>query len=333
VRAVEARRGARRWIHGALAAALVCCAAPAAASAAPTLAITTAPDPVESLATQVGMTGTLETDHQAVVLTVKPAGGPACGANPSADDGTQLITTVPGIGPYAKTVNWTFDIAGSYLLCAWATDTSRSPAVVLAATSQTLAVRIPHLSLSLAAPATILRGRTFQIATTAQTEAARTVYSALLRDTGRGCPANWSAAYGTSGVVQLVGTTITGGPATRTVNAHLDETGRWLVCGYVNYGSVITPEATASATIDVVPPCIVPRLGPRATLRRAKARIVAGHCTVGAVGYAYSRRRPRGRILRLSPRPGSGHATNAAVAITVSNGPPPPPRRHGHRRG
>ncbi len=320
-------------MRGGLVAVLVCCAWPATASAAPTLAITTAPDPVESLATQVGVTGTLDTDHQAVVLTVKPAGGPACGANPTADDGEQLISTVPGIGPYARTVNETFNAAGTYLLCAWATDTTRSPAVVLLATSQTLAVRIPHLSLSLAAPATILRGRTFQIGTTAQTEAERTVYSALLKDTGRGCPANWSAAYGTSGVVQLVGTTVTGGPSTRTVNAHFDETGRWLVCGYVNYGNVITPEATAAATIDVVPPCIVPRLGPRATLRRAKARILAGHCAVGAISYAHSRRRALGRVLRLSPQPGSGHATNAPVAITISSGPPPPPRRHRHRRG
>jgi hypothetical protein len=331
VRTVEARRGAWRWIRGGLAAALVCCASPAAASAA-TLAITSAPDPVESITTQIGLAGTLETDDQRVVLTVKQAGGPACGANPAADDGSQAISMHPGVGPYALTANWTFHDAGSYLLCGWVTDTSRNPEVVLGTTSQTLAVRIPHLSLSIAAPATILRGRTFQIGTTAQTEAERQVEVALLRDTGRGCPANWAAAYGTSGSTQLVGTSVTGGPTTQTVNQKLETTGRYLVCGYVNYGNNVGPEASAAATIDVVPPCIVPRLGPRATLRRAKARIVAGHCTVGAVGYAHSTRRALGRVLGLSPPPGSGHATNAPVAITISSGPPPPPRRHRHRR-
>lgn len=315
-----------------LAGALACCAWAAvsgAAASAATLAITTAPDPVESITTQVGLTGTLETTSQRVVLTVKPAGGPACGANPGADGGRQAISSFPGVGPYAETSNWTFDYAGSYLLCGWVTDQSRSPEVVLGSTSQTLAVRIPHLSLSIAAPATVLRGRTFQIATTAQTEAVRQVYAALMKDTGRGCPANWDAAYHTSGSIELVSTSVTGGPTTQTVNQKLEATGRYLVCGYVDYGSNVAPEATAAATIDVVPPCIVPRLGSRATLRRAKARIVAGHCTVGAVTYAHSRRRARGRILRLSPPPGSGHATNAPVAIAVSSGPPP---RHRHRR-
>jgi hypothetical protein len=151
----------------------------------------------------------------------------------------------------------------------------------------------------------------------------------LLPDAGRGCPANSQAASGTPNGIYVFEDSILGGPSTATRNERLSSAGRYVVCGYVNYSVDIVPEATATATIDVVPPCIVPHLRRGTTLRRAKARIVAAHCTVGKVSYAPSITRARGTVIALSPRPGSGHATNAPVAITVSSGPP----RHRRRRG
>jgi hypothetical protein len=312
-------------VCGCVAAGIACCAlaaAPAAASAA-TITITSAPDPVESITTQVGVSGTLETTEQRVVLTVKPAGGPGCGANPSADSGSQAIGAYPGIGPYAETANWTFQQAGSYLLCAWITDAAQDNSPVIASASQTIAVRPPHLSLSIAAPSKVLRGRTFQLTTTAQAEALRQVEVELLRDTGRGCPANWGAAYGTSGGTFVLGTSVIGGPTPQTENERLDAAGRYLVCGYFDYGELVSPEATAFAAITVTAPCIVPHLGSGVSLSKAKTRILAAHCTVGKIRYARSAHHARGTVIALSPRPGSGHATHAPVQITVSSGPPP----------
>ena len=330
---MEARGGASSGCRGAargwVAAALACCAlaiAPVAASAA-SLAITTGPDPVESITTQVGLRGALETSDQRIVLKVKPSGGSACGLNPTADDGSQAINSFPGLGAYTETQNWTFDEAGSYLLCGWITDSSRSGEPVLTSASQTLAVRVPHLSLSIGAPATVLRGRTFQVTETAQAETERDVRVIMVNDTGRGCPANSDAAYSTSGELGLVYTSVTGGPVSQTANVRLNATGRYLVCGYVNYGERVSPEATAVASILVVAPCIVPHLGRGTLLRRAKARIVAAHCTVGRIRYAASARR-RGTVIALSPGPGTGHATHAPVQVTVSSG---PPRRRRHR--
>ena len=309
--------------------ALGCTAALAAPSvSAATLTITSGPDPVESIATQVGVTGTLETSNQYVYLTVKPAGGTGCAANPNADNGSQAIASRPGIGPYSRTVNWTFAHAGAYLLCGWVTDGAQDGNPAIASTSQTIAVRVPHLSLSVGAPAQVLRGRTFQVTITAQTEASRDVHVYRLRDTGRACPANSDAANASTGVEVLFGASVLGGPSTETRNERLMVTGRYLICGYVDYSGEVAPEATASATVDVLAPCIVPHLRRGTTLRRAKARIVAAHCTVGKVTYAHSLTRARGRVISLSPRPGSGHAPNAPVAIAVSSGPP----RHRHHR-
>ena len=322
---MEARGGAsagrvRRGWAAVLVACCVLAVLPAAASAV-TLTLTAAADPVESITTQFGATGSLDAGSQEITLRVKPSGGTGCAANPDADNGTLAVyDDSAGPGPYTETRNWTFDSAGSYLVCGWVVDTGRAGDPVVASSSETIAVRIPHLALSIGAPASVLRGRAFQVTMTAQTEAQREVDVALLPDAGRGCPANWGAAQDTAGWSGVFEDSVTGGPTTDARNEQLDATGRYLLCGYVDYDGQVTPEATASAAVDVVPPCVVPHLGPHATLRSAKARIVAAHCTVGVVRYVRSSRR-RGTVLALSPRPGTGHATHAPVRITVSAGP------------
>ncbi len=311
-----------------MAAALACCAlaVPATASAA-TLAVASGPDPAESITTQVIATGALETDTQRLDVTVKPVGGSGCAANVDADDGSRAMSVFPGVGPYAETRNWTFQSAGSYLLCSWITDTAPPGDPVIALASQTIVVRQPHLSLTIAAPAKILRGRTFQVVTTAQAETERDVRVLLLKDTGRGCPANSGAAYVTAGEVSLVSVSMTGGPTSQTVNERLAATGRYLLCGYFDYGSQVAPEATAAVTVAVLAPCLVPHLRAGTSLAKAKTRIVAAHCTVGRVLHAHSASAARGTVIALSPRPGSGHATHAPVQITLSSG-PPRHRRH-----
>ncbi len=301
----------------------------ASASSAATLAITVGVDPVESITTQVGVAGTVDSANDVVEMTVKPAGGPPCGPNSAADSGSRAINKrADAGGPFAETTNWTFDHAGSYLLCAWVSDIGGSSAVVVASTSQTLAVRIPHLALSISAPRIVLRGRTFQVTTTAQAETDRRVNEWMFPDTGRGCPANSGVAETTSAIRVRTGWDLTGGPTVDIENERISTVGRYLLCGYFDYYGVVPPEATAVATVTVVPPCVVPHLRGSVSLRKAKKRIVAAHCTVGAVRYARSRTHARGTVIALSPKPGTGHATHAQVQITVSSGMP----RHRRRR-
>jgi hypothetical protein len=89
-----------------------------------------------------------------------------------------------------------------------------------------------------------------------------------------------------------------------------------------------TGDQTVSASFErpaapvPAPPqrCHVPRvLG--LTLARAKTKLRADHCRVGHVGYAFSRKVRRGRVLAQSRRPGTKAVKGAAVRLTVSRGP------------
>jgi hypothetical protein len=60
------------------------------AQAASSVSVTVGADPVESITTQLGLSGSVTGPQQYVVEHYKPAGGAGCGANPSADDGTNV---------------------------------------------------------------------------------------------------------------------------------------------------------------------------------------------------------------------------------------------------
>ncbi|HEV7772516.1 MAG TPA: hypothetical protein VGO48_04400 [Conexibacter sp.] len=300
--------------------------------AAPTLSITVGPDPVETITTQLGVTGTADSTSNDVQLKVKPAGGPACGANPAADEGSRYIFSSTHAGPFAQSTNWTPTAAGSYLACAWIVDNTQDGSPVIATASVTVAVRQPHLVLSILAPTLVSPGRTFQIATTAQAEARRSVYVSVVPDTGRGCPANFAAADAVSDETTVVyGWDVTGGPLTDTRNVTLQTARRYIVCAYFhNESSSTPPQATATASLTVASPCRVPRHAAGASPRTVKRRIVALGCAVGQIRHKHSRRYARGTVIGLNPASGTKHAPGAAVQITVSDG--PPPRRHRARR-
>jgi hypothetical protein len=304
-------------------------------AAAPTIAITVGPDPAESIATQLGVTGSAMEGNSQASLKVKPAGGRACGANNSADDGATVIEPyqlyLANPGPYSGAHNWTFSSAGSYLLCAWL-ESSGSSAVATA--SLTVVIRPPHLTLSIQAPPAVTPGRTFQVAMTVQAETEREAYEFVIPDNGRGCPANAAAAESTAGKLGIrpYGVIFDGGPTTVTDNESLTTLGAYLVCAYIEYpGSASVPEAMASASLLVArprPPCVVPRVGVNQGLAAVERRIKSAHCTVGALRYTHSSRYRRGVVIGLSPRPGTKLAPRAAVGVVMSSG----PRRRHHRR-
>src|SRR3954447_10591131 len=299
---------------------LTALALPAGARAA-TLNITVGNDPTESITTQIGVSGSADSTSSSAYLKVKPAGGPGCGANPSADSGDSALfdASVPS-GPYARQVNWTFDPAASYLLCAWLRDNSNN----VAAAKQTIAVRPPRLSLSLAGPAEVASGQLFQFATTVQTETNRAIYVYAVPNGGRGCPANASAASSTSGEQSIeFGWEVTGGPQTDTRNVSLSTPGPYLVCGYVQHRSSATPpQATALVNLNVLPPCVVPAISGGSALESVKSALASAGCSAGAIRYAASTRYKKGMVIRLGTEAQTQLAPRSPVSITLSTGKP-----------
>jgi hypothetical protein len=311
----------------------------ASASAAPMLTLSTGPDPAESIATQLQAGGTSTNSHTALTATIKSTGGQACGADVSADGGQNLyFSNDVEEGPFSKSINHTFDNAGSYLFCGWLNDQDQPGDPVVASASLTIAVRPPHLALSIAAPTTVKPAQIFQITTTAQAEVSRTVTEFVIPDTGRGCPANSGAASSTSGASQTFwpahfgsGWNVDGGPFSESVNQTLSSVGQtlssvghYLICAYVEYpANESPPEITASTALTVaVPPpsCIVPHVRAGSTLASIEQRIRRAHCLVGHIHRLRSRHYRHGLVLRLSARAGRALPFHTALEIFVSSG-------------
>jgi hypothetical protein len=300
----------------------------AAAHAATSVAVTIGTDPVESVTTQLGVTGSTTDSNQFAVVHYKPTGGTACGANPNADDGTNAginYTITPG--NFATSVNVTFDKAGSYLACAWVMQNS----TVTATDSKTVTVRIPHLSLALSAPGAVNERDTFQLTATLQAEASRQLWVYVLVDNGRGCPANAGAAD-TSDVAYMAasGRSFVGGPTAVSENLSLGDPGVYLLCGYMTISGHPSdpPEVATSASLTVVapppppPPCVVPAVVKDEPLAATKGRLGTASCTVGKVRYVASARYARGSVFKLAPTPGTSLPNAAAVDVWVSSGAP-----------
>lgn len=295
----------------------------------PKVTVGIGPDPVESITTQLSVAGAGSSSDGIVELKVQSTGGEACAANPGADKG-DFVGSESGNGTESLTRNWSFATAGTYLLCGWLSDGTKSGTPVVATASAVVTIRQPHISISVLAPASVRPAEIFQIATTAQSETTREVFQFILPRTGRGCPANAGAAASTAGEAQTYWPSlgspwnVTGGPFTATVNEHFSGVGGYFVCAYAEYPSASSPpEATASATISVLappPPCVVPHFTSRSTVASIERRLLAAHCRVGAVRHVRSARYRRGRLISLSPRPGSRAASAAPVTIVVSAG-------------
>lgn len=303
----------------------------AQASAAATLSIATGPDPAESITTQIIASGQAESEGDLLDATVKASGGQSCGADPSADSGQSVYLGGDVRGSFTQSADYTFQTAGSYVLCAWLIDDDASGAPVVASAALTVDVRPPHLALAIRAPATVSPKETFQITTTAQAETERTVEEFLLPENGRGCPANSGAAASTSGEDTVYWPahfgsqwSVDGGPFSESVNAELPSTGRYLVCAYIQYLSTENPpEIAASAAITVAVPhprCVVPHVVAGSSLSTDESLLRRGHCSVGRIHYIRSRRFRRSRVIGLGKRAGTVLPFHTPVELIVSSG-------------
>jgi hypothetical protein len=311
-----------------LAALLACLGFASTAIAAPTIELTRGSvEPVESITTQLGAVIT-NAPGNFFHLHIKPTGGAGCGANARADSGEGVFgggQISSSSNPVTETRNWTFRAAGSYRACAWITKDGGGEEVERFAEA-TFVVRVPHLALSISAPATVLPSQTFQIATTATTETERQAWEYVMPNTGA-CPANADAAARASGASEVLGYwNVTGGPTTETKNQSLTSLGSYLICAYFQYPNrEAAPELSASAQTSVIPPpppCVVPTIRRGASVTSVEASIRAGNCSVGKLHYAASNSIGRGGVIALSLAAGSKQASGAPVDIAVSAGHP-----------
>ncbi len=317
----------RRILLTLIACLTVALCAAADASAAPTIELTQGSvEPVESITTQLGATVHEGTDDL-FSLSVQPAGGEACGENPEADKGEELVRTedIGDADPFASTNNWTAQIAGTYRLCAWVTGPSEEE--VLTHTESTFHVRQPHLTVAISVPAAVTPNQTFQVVTTAEAETERSVWEYALPNTGDGCPANAAAAANASGSNAILNVwNVIGGPLTESANDSLQTLGTYLFCAYVEYPSDESiPELTASAQTAVVAPpapCVVPGIASGATPASVEAAIRSGSCSVGKVSYESSEHVSRGRVVAVEPGSGTKLGSGAAVNLVLSAGKP-----------
>jgi len=317
----------RSLLAGCFAALYMASTFTATAAAETTIELTVGTEPVESITTQLGARVSGAESGDDVWLVTKPTGGERCATNPQADRGNSIsedLVSTEG-GTFTSSHNYNYEKAGAYLLCGWVTRGSGEN--VLAHAETTLSVRLPHLALSVSAPASVAIEQAFQLVTTAQAETSRAAWEYLLPNTGDGCPANAAAADSASAAEEVFGDwQVVGGPVSQTRNESLASPGAYLVCAYFEYpGRESPPELAASAPLVVLappPPCVVPSLVSHASLASVEQSIQAASCTVGKVSHAASTTVPRGDVISLGQTSGAKLAHGAAIAILVSAGRP-----------
>jgi hypothetical protein len=315
-------------------------AAPSAAHAAPSIAINAPDSGVDSVAIEMGISGTATSSSNTAWLAVEYPGDP-CSTDPqqnrsnSISGGTFSQSTGSGDYSFSMRVGFDqyYDPPGTYVLCAWLTDENQNGAVV-ANTSRPFELRSPQLSLSIAVPPVVTRDKPFDISAIAQAEAPRSVWLNILPDTSA-CPATESGAEQTLGQTEPIFDHPVFGPVTLPTSQTLHATGSYLACGYFyrevahGHNDEITrpPEATAQTSIHVIPPCVVPHRVRGMRLAAAKTLVLQGNCRLGRTKHVPSHRYLRGRVTGASVPLDQDQDPGHLVHLSVSTG-TRPAKRH-----
>ena len=107
------------------------------------------------------------------------------------------------------------------------------------------------------------------------------------------------------------------GPTARHIYRH---SGLLTVNLTVHDNSGATASTSLRVRVTTAPACIVPGLR-GLSLRQARSRLTASHCSLGRVGHAHSARVAAGHVLSSSPARAAHRAHGARVSVTISSGP------------
>jgi hypothetical protein len=225
---------------------------------ADSMSLSISPEPVEQLTSQITWASSSEGGVFAIVAVNNP--GVQCAATPAGDSG-QLVTPThflePGnTGAASGAANYTPPSTGEYLMCGWLTTPAglleMEGGPVTAATSVSIKVRAPHISLSLSFPRPVVAGRTFTLDLTSTTEVKREVIVEGFPYTRRGCPIDYEAGA----AAHLIDTEVTGGPwLTRANLPPLRGGAGYIFCAWADSvgDNGLYPEATAQLLLNLHP--------------------------------------------------------------------------------
>jgi len=326
----SAGRTARRAVGAAVAAAMLVLALASTASAdTATLSVLTttgASDPVADVPRIFQVDGTTSLDKW-VYVKYRPAGGAPCAPTASSDSGYYLFSGRHVNGTFKLQEVYTWSNPGDYLFCIWLS--SDDSDTITTPIAQTISFRGPNGTISATVdPASPGPQQRTVVTIAGSTETPAAAFAKIRTAGGAGCA---PTASSDSGSYLLAGTAVNGAFAFAVETRQA--AGTYLVCLWLaedsDDASPIAGPQTVTFTVHAPPPppCVVPRLGSDRRGATVKAQIRAAHCKPGARRRIYSRR-PKGHVIRLSPRAGTQLPYQSLVGLTISKGRRP---HHRHR--
>lgn len=329
---------------------VICCGitllfASVASASADSLATTvTTATPEQAVPVTLQFNGS--TTHNAQLLAVaRPAGGIPCQSTYENDESgagnaNEVLFghgSAEESGSFSEHSTYTPENPGGYVVCAWLESTDGSDTVFAGPIATSFTARGPQVAqLTIALASVAIPNKGFQLNYTTQTDQQLQLLSVIKPAGGLPCAASYELETQQNQTEDVIfghgSADIFGGPTTTTATDTEEKAGPYLVCAWVEGPNSSEVDASNAISIYVgsppaPPACKVPKVATGTTLNKAKASIVAAHCSVGAITYAYSRTVLRGEILSLSPASGSVLGSGAPVALRVSAGPPPAPCR------
>ena len=312
----------------ALCLAFACVAAPPALADAASIDFRDATgksDPVVGIGRTYTLTGSSSAPRKLYVKVRAPGGAP-CAPAASTDSGdlirgpaysgdTRWYGTAVD-GAFTLTFNNTWTQGGTWLFCIWIADSSGATATPIA---QTVTFRNPTGTISATPdPVTPVAGQATTFTITGASEAPKLVYAKVRLAGGAPCAPSWSVDTGQS----VVAGREVDGAFTTTSAVTQSKAGTYLLCLWLAGSSSDTAPVAGPqpVTYTVLAPCVVPTVGRRMTLAKARTALTKGNCKAGAVTSRYDRSRKKGRVLRFKPRAGKRLAPGATVAIVMSKG-------------
>lgn len=307
---------------------LACVSAPAALADSASidfLDATGKSDPVAGIGRTYALTGSSQAEKR-VYVKVRAPGGAPCAPAAGTDPG-DLIRGPSYSGDtrwYGTQVNGSFNLtfnniwpsAGTFLFCIWIADSASATASPIA---QTITFRSPTGTISATtSPVTPLTGQATTVTITGASEAPQDVYAKVRVAGGAPCGPSYSVDPGKS---VLFGREVNGAFST-TTSIKQSMPGTYLICLWLADSSDdTTPVAGPQpVTYSVAAPCVVPAVGRKMTLKRARDALAKANCSAGSVTSKRARKRKKGRVIKFKPKSGRRLEPGATVAIVVSKG-------------
>jgi hypothetical protein len=313
------------------------CSGPALADSASISVTNTAgqSDPAAGLPRVFTVSGNVAVPKKLYVKYRGPGGAP-CAPNAESDTGAYLDgeyswnSTFYGAGiegafSIHEVITW--HSPGPTVFCIWLAENEKE---ITTPITQTITFRSPGGTITATVnPAEPVPGQEATVTVTGASEAPEKVYAKIRAAGGASCAPTFEAD---SGAPLIEGEGVNGSFSTQAKTAVL-KAGQYLVCLWLASGPNETPAIAGPQpeTFSVgspppppppppAPSCVVPHAVSGVSLKTIERRLVAAHCGVGRVRYAFSAHRRRGTVISLSVRSGTLLAARFPVGVLVSLG-------------